>query len=81
MEWVDNMKDIERMIELENIIIKYQETLSRLIAYSVRGLLKPYTFTLELAKIQKQTLSRCLALVPESDKEKLIRQLERLMKQ
>ena len=75
------MKDTEQMIELENIIIKHQEALSRLLAYSVRGLLRPDTFTIELAKMQKQTLTRCIAHVPESDKDKLIEQLERLMNQ
>ena len=73
------MKDIEQMIELENIVRQHQESLSRLIAYSVRGMLYPDTFTLELAKMQKQTLSRCLALVPESEKERVNRFiLERL---
>lgn len=72
------MKDIERMIELENIARKHQEALERLIAYSVRGMLCPETFTLELAKMQKQTLSRCLSYVPENYKERLYKQLERL---
>ena len=73
------MKDIEQMIELENIVRQHQESLNRLIAYSVRGMLYPDTFTLELAKMQKQTLSRCLALVPESEKERVKRFiLERL---
>lgn len=73
------MKDIEQMIELENIVRQHQESLNRLIAYSVRGMLYPDTFTLELAKMQKQTLSRCLALVPESEKERVNRFiLERL---
>lgn len=75
------MNDIEKMIELENIIIKHQEALSRLLAYSVRGMLEPDTFTIELAKMQKQTLTRCLAHVPESDKENLIEQLKRLINQ
>ena len=75
------MKDTEKMIELENIIIKHQEALSRLLAYSVRGFLSPDTFIIELAKMQKQTLTRCLAYVPESDKENLIEQLERLINQ
>ena len=73
------MKDIEQMIELENIVIQQQESLNRLIAYSVRGMLYPDTFTLELAKIQKQTLSRCLATLPDDEKEKVNRFiLERL---
>ena len=73
------MKDIEQMIELENIVRQHQESLNRLIAYSVRGMLYPDTFTLELAKMQKQTLSRCLATLPDHEKEKVNRFiLERL---
>ena len=73
------MKDIEQMIELENIVRQHQESLNRLIAYSVRGMLYPDTFTLELAKMQKQTLSRCLATLPDDEKEKVNRFiLERL---
>ena len=72
------MKDIEQMIELENIVRQHQESLNRLIAYSVRGMLYPDSFTLELAKMQKQTLSKCLAHVPENDKERLLREIERL---
>ena len=73
------MKDIEQMIELENIVRQHQESLNRLIAYSVRGVLYPDTFTLELAKMQKQTLSRCLATLPDDEKEKVNRFiLERL---
>lgn len=73
------MKDIEQMIELENIVRQHQESLNRLIAYSVRGMLYPDTFTLELAKMQKQTFARCLSLVPEGiDKENLLAQLVRL---
>ena len=67
------MKDIEQMIELENIVRQHQESLNRLIAYSVRGMLYPDTFTLELAKMQKQTLSRCLATLPDDEKEKVNR--------
>ena len=63
------MKDIEQMIELENIIIEHQDSLNRLIAYSVRGLLEPNTFTLELAKMQKRTLNRCLATLSDDEKE------------
>ena len=74
------MKDIEQMIELENIVREHQNSLTRLIAYSVRGLLEPNTFTLELAKMQKQTLSRCLTLVTEDDKGILLKHLERLNK-
>ena len=35
------MKDIEQMIELENIVREHKDGLSRLIAYSIRGLLTP----------------------------------------
>ena len=75
------MKDIETMIELEDIISKHKESLERLTAYSVRGMLYPDTFVLELVKIQKQVLKRCISLVPENDKERLLREIERLMKQ
>ena len=63
------MKDIEKMIELENIVREHKDGLSRLIAYSVRGLLEPDTFTLELAKMQKKTLNRCLSTLPHDKKE------------
>ena len=63
------MKDTEQMIELETIVIEHQDSLNRLIAYSVRGLLEPYAFTLELAKMQKRTLNRCLATLPQNEKE------------
>ena len=72
------MKDIELMIDLENIVRQHQESLNRLIAYSVRGMLYPDSFTLELAKMQKQALKRCISLVPENDKERLLREIERL---
>ena len=73
------MKDIEQMIELENIIREHQESLTRLIAYSVRGLLTPDTFTLELAKMQKRTLNRCLATLSQDEKERASKYiLERL---
>ena len=65
------MKDIEQMIELENIVREHQLSLSRLIAYSVRGLLEPDTITLELAKMQKRTLNRCLATLPQDEKERV----------
>ena len=65
------MKDIEQMIELENIVRQHQESLNRLIAYSVRGLLEPDAFTLELAKMQKQTLSMCLSRLSDDEKEKV----------
>lgn len=63
------MKDIEKMIELENIVKEHKESLERLIAYSVRGLLEPDTFTLELAKMQKRTLNRCLSTFSDDEKE------------
>ena len=65
------MKDIEQMIELENIISEHQDSLTRLIAYSVRGLLEPATITLELAKMQKRTLNRCLSTLPNNERELL----------
>ena len=63
------MKDIEKMIELENIVREHKDSLSRLIAYSIRGLLTPDTFTLELAKMQKRTLNRCISTLPHDKKE------------
>lgn len=63
------MKDTEQMIELENIVREHQDSLNRLIAYSVRGLLEPDEFTLELAKMQKRTLNRCLSTLPIDEKE------------
>ena len=63
------MKDIEQMIEVENIVREHQDSLNRLIAYSVRGLLVPDVFTLELAKMQKRTLNRCLSTLPNDEKE------------
>ena len=73
------MKDIEKMIELENIVREHQDSLNRLIAYSVRGLLGPEAFTLELAKMQKRTLNRCLATLSQHEKERVSRTiLERL---
>ena len=63
------MKDIEQMIELEKIVREHKDSLDRLIAYSVRGLLAPEPFTLELAKMQKRTLNRCLATLSQDEKE------------
>lgn len=40
-------------------------------AYSVRGLLVPEPFTLELAKMQKRTLNRCLATLSDNEKERV----------
>ena len=73
------MQNIETMIELEDLIKNHQEALERLIAYSVRGKLYPDTFVLELVKMQKQTLSRCLKLFPEEDKEILLKQIKRVV--
>ena len=73
------MKDIEKMIELESIVREHQDSLNRLIAYSVRGLLAPEPFTLELAKMQKRTLNRCLSTLPQDEKERVSKYiLERL---
>ena len=73
------MKDIEQMIELENIVREHQDSLNRLIAYSVRGLLVPEPFTLELAKMQKRTLNCCLATLSQDEKERVSKYiLERL---
>ena len=63
------MKDIEQMIELENIVREHKDSLDRLIAYSVRGLLVPESFILELAKMQKRTLNRSLATLSQDEKE------------
>ena len=63
------MKDIEQMIELENIVREHNDSLNRLIAYSVRGLLEPYALTLELVKMQNRTLNRCLATLSQNEKE------------
>ena len=71
------MKDIEQMIELENIVREHKDSLTRLIASSVRGLLTPDTFTLELVKMQKRAVLRCLKHVPESNIENLIIELEK----
>ena len=65
------MKDIEQMIELETLVMEHKDSLDRLIAYSVRGLLEPDTFTLELAKMQKQTLSLCLSRLSGDEKERV----------
>ena len=65
------MKDIEQMIEIENIVREHQDSLNRLIAYSVRGLLVPEAFTLELAKMQKRTLNRCLATLSQDEKDRV----------
>ena len=72
------MKDIEQMIELENIVREHKDGLERLIAYSVRGLLVPNTFIIELAKMQKRTLNRCLSTLSDDEKEYI---LEKFMNQ
>ena len=73
------MKDIEKIIELENIVREHKDSLDRLIAYSVRDLLVPESFTLELAKMQKRTLNRCLATLSQDEKERVSKYiLERL---
>ena len=73
------MKDIKKMMELENIISEHQDSLTRLLAYSVRDLLEPDAFTLELAKMQKQTLSMCLSRLSDDEKERVSKTiLERL---
>ena len=71
------MKDIEQMIELENIVREHKESLERLIAYSVRGLLTPDTFTLELIKMQNRVVKRCLSTLPEIEKELVIKKMNR----
>lgn len=71
------MKDIEKMIELENIVREHKDSLTHLIAYSVRGLLEPNTFTLELVKMQRRTILRCLKHVPENEIEKLLIEIEK----
>ena len=65
------MKDIEQMIELETIVIDHKDSLERLIAYSVRDLLVPESFTLELVKMQRRTLNRCLATLSQDEKERV----------
>ena len=65
------MKDIEQMIELENIVREHKDSLDRLVSYSVRGLIVPEPFTLELAKMQKRTLNRCLATLSQDEKERV----------
>ena len=71
------MKDIEQMIELENIVREHKDSLDRLIAYSVRGLLRPDTFTLELIKMQNRVVKRCLSTLPDIEKELVIKKMNR----
>ena len=71
------MKDIEQMIELENIVREHKESLERLLDYSVRGLLTPDTFTLELIKMQNRVVKRCLSTLPDIEKELVIKKMDR----
>ena len=66
------MKDIEQMIELENIVREHKDSLDRLIAYSVRGLLTPVQFTIELRKMQNQTLARGVKKLSEDEKRQFL---------
>lgn len=70
------MTENEIMIELENIVKHYQYQLDRLIAYSVHGFLKPDVFVIELLKIQKQEFARCLQVVPDCYKDKIINHMK-----
>ena len=72
------MKDIEQMIELENIVREHKDSLERLIAYSVRGLLTPVQFIIELRKMQNQTLTRCLKKLSEDDKRQFLIEFEKI---
>ena len=62
------MKDIEQMIELETIVREHKDSLERLIAYSVRDLLTPVQFIIELRKMQNKTLTSGLQKLSEDDK-------------
>jgi len=72
------MKDIEQMIDLENVVRQHSEHLERLIAYSVRGIITPVQFVTELKKMQNKTLSRCLTKLSEIDQLQAILELERI---
>ena len=72
------MKDIEKMIELENIVREHKDSLERLIAYSVRGLLTPVQFIIELRKMQNQTLTRFLKKLSEDDKRQFLIEFEKI---
>ena len=72
------MKDIEQMIELENIVREHQESLNRLLAYSVRDLLTPVHFIIELRKMQNQTLTRCVKKLSEDDKRQFLIEFEKI---
>lgn len=66
------MKEIEQMIELENIARHHQYQLDRLIAYSAHDFLNPYKFVIELFRIQQQEFIRCLQFVPDCYKNELM---------
>ena len=66
------------MIELENIVIQHQDSLDRLITYSVRGLLTPVQFIIELRKMQNQTLTRCFKKLSEDDKRQFLIEFEKI---
>ena len=72
------MKDNEQMIELENIVREHQESLNRLLAYSVRDLLTPVHFIIELRKMQNQTLTRCVKKLSEDDKRQFLIEFEKI---
>lgn len=72
------MKGIQRHIDIENVIIKHKADLDRLLAYSMRELLSPAQITIELAKMQKQALTRCSKYVSDEERSYLIHVLERL---
>ena len=72
------MKDIDQMIELENIVREHQESLNRLLAYSVRDLLTPVHFIIELRKMQNQTLTRCVKKLSEDDKRQFLIEFEKI---
>lgn len=72
------MKDIEQMIELENIVREHKDSLTRLLAYSVRDLLTPVQFIIELRKMQNQTLTRCLKKLSEDDKRQFLIEFEKI---
>ena len=72
------MKDIEQMIELENIVREHQDSLNRLIAYSVRGLLTPVQFIIELRKMQNQTLTRGVKKLSEDGKRQFLIEFKKI---
>ena len=72
------MKDNEQIIELENIVREHKDSLERLIAYSVRGLLTPVQFIIELRKMQNKTLTSCLKKLSEDDKRQFLIEFEKI---